>query len=378
MNVLFIYLDHPYTTEGEGNEQNFDNSVYADIIDADLGFPRTVDGKTFLEVHADIASEVETLTHKGIYMMTGSAYHENLCVTDDEILTTTVELTDGTLVDAAEYDVVFVSHLWNYEYYITYLIEELPETPIIGVQDGGLQDVQSYSPYLQSLNRDVLEGVDGYVSINEQYDQFVDPFVDLNRKITLPVPKGHFSGENSEKSISGRVCVGVGTWNIDYANFYSNLLTLKGAREAGHKLSGEIVGVQKHHQPMVIDYGEQFDDVTIRGFISDGFYDYLSSCELVINLTTRATAGRVSAECAGLGVPCIGNIQNDLQQHCWPKLSVDPFDLNTAIELTKRVCSDQEFRSRVVRQASESIKVLQDHKSAKQQLNGLIEDITSI
>jgi len=69
----------------------------------------------------------------------------------------------------------------------------------------------------------------------------------------------------------------------------------------------------------------------------------LSTFKYAVHLMPTAAAGTFSLNCAFFGVPCIGNIKIDTQRICFPKLSIDVDDIESARELAIRLKEDEEF-----------------------------------
>jgi hypothetical protein len=66
-----------------------------------------------------------------------------------------------------------------------------------------------------------------------------------------------------------------------------------------------------------------------------------------IHLMPNSAAGSFSLNCAILGIPCIGNIKEDVQRICFPETSINVEDVQKAKELFARLKEDEEFYNRV-------------------------------
>jgi hypothetical protein len=69
----------------------------------------------------------------------------------------------------------------------------------------------------------------------------------------------------------------------------------------------------------------------------------LSTFKYAINLMPTAAAGTFSMNCAYFGIPCIGNIKIDTQKICFPELSVDVDDVESAYNLANKLVNDSDF-----------------------------------
>jgi hypothetical protein len=74
-----------------------------------------------------------------------------------------------------------------------------------------------------------------------------------------------------------------------------------------------------------------------------GWMNSLSSFKYAVHLMPTPAAGTFSMNCAYFGIPCIGNIKVDTQNICHPELSVDVYDVESALNLAIRLRDDKEF-----------------------------------
>ncbi|SNR60738.1 glycosyltransferase [Halorubrum vacuolatum] len=370
-SVLFLYLDTEWKTDTDSGTGTFDNTLYFDMLDADVGVPLTVENTPLQFAKGDKFSDGLEDEFYGAYPQVSSMYHEAFCVSDEAEFSFDAKLFDGEIVDIRDYDVLVISHHFFYNFYIKHLLETCPELSIIGIMEGGFQDVTMYSPKLQLCHREVLRSVDGYIVSNRQYKQYAETFNDNVIFLPFHVPEGHFQDVSPRTSSEDKVCLGITSWNIDHSNFYTSILLLDALRDAGFGLEGEIIGVKDHHQRMVADYNT-LEHVSTVGFIEEGYYEYLSSFDLAIQLTNRATAGRVSAEFAGVGVPVIGNKYDYLQQRCWPELSIEPYDIRRATKLAKELLTNDDFYRESVAKARDEISSLQEYDETAAKLESFL------
>jgi len=77
------------------------------------------------------------------------------------------------------------------------------------------------------------------------------------------------------------------------------------------------------------------------------FLQELVMYKYAIHLMPNSAAGSFSLACAILGVPCIGNLNEDTQRYCFPELSVDINDTLKIKELFVRLMNDEEFYQKV-------------------------------
>ena len=69
----------------------------------------------------------------------------------------------------------------------------------------------------------------------------------------------------------------------------------------------------------------------------------VSTFKYAIHLMPTIAAGTFSLNCAYFGIPCIGNEKVDTQRLCYPELSVDVEDIETARKIANLLKNDKDF-----------------------------------
>jgi hypothetical protein len=69
----------------------------------------------------------------------------------------------------------------------------------------------------------------------------------------------------------------------------------------------------------------------------------LQSYKYAVNLPGTSASASFSLNCAYYGIPCIGEIKADTQRLCYPELSVQTYDIQSAIQLARKLKEDKEF-----------------------------------
>lgn len=371
-DVLQVFLStNSYTPESDALSP-FNNTQYGEAIDADIGHPLLADGRPVQTAYVD--QMTTDVFENDLALPTSATLNERYCPTDPAIFSDKVELRSGDVVSVCDYDVVMVSFLWMYYGYIRYLGHTYPDLGLVGIQEESLQDVMSCSARLQSIHHESLEVLDGVIAVNEQYRNWMSAHVDEVVLQPLPVPEGQFEGVETHKD-SKTICVGVGTANMDFSNLYSNILVVTRLRDAGYDVTAEIIGLKPYQRDRFASYGENFEFLSLTGYIDDGYYEHLAEMNLAVLLTTRATTGRPAAEFAGVGVPCIGTPVNAHQRRCFPDLCVDPFDVDEATTLAERLLSEEPFYDRAARTAKYGLDTLQDTGSVRRTMKRLAQSV---
>ncbi|PHQ44164.1 hypothetical protein Z052_00110 [Halorubrum sp. C191] len=375
-DILMVFLQDQWYVPDTDAPSNFDTSIIGDLFDADVGWPVTTDGDSVQFKHSDLRDEEVLQT--SIHYPTGTCYDERYVVSEPESFSTQVELATGEQVDIGDYDVVCISHFWMHHYYLRYLLDECPNVSFIGIQEEAVQDLAQTSSTMQAAHFDTVEKLDGYIAFNEQFREWIAPHRPNVIQMSLPVPKNQFPHEPlPREDRRDAACLGIATWNVDLANFYSNVRVLDRVRKNGTPHTGEIIGIRDRQRPDTDGLEERFDFLSVDGFIEEGMYERIADFDFAVILSMRATAGRAAADLAGMGVPCIGNIHNDFQARCFPDLSVEPHDVPKAIALAERLQTDEAFYQDVVARARREIEDCQNHDYFRDRLERYVDSVAT-
>lgn len=91
-----------------------------------------------------------------------------------------------------------------------------------------------------------------------------------------------------------------------------------------------------------------------------GWPNYLSQLApayLLIHLSNRETVGRNALDCAALKIPCVSTDRSDLQPRLFPQTTLrDSWDIETALELCRRLLCDARFYEEVVSYACDAVR----------------------
>lgn len=104
------------------------------------------------------------------------------------------------------------------------------------------------------------------------------------------------------------------------------------------------------------------------------FMRTLKDYKYAVHMMRVSAAGSFNLNCAALGIPCIGNIDDDTQRLLFPKLSVHPDEISKAAGLMKKLVEDQDFYDEVVTYALEKVKDF-DLYGNKEYYHKLLEDV---
>ena len=85
------------------------------------------------------------------------------------------------------------------------------------------------------------------------------------------------------------------------------------------------------------------------------FWEQASHCYIGIHMDPRETAGRLTTDCACLGIPLISSNKIFAQKHCFPELCIDPLDIETAYNLALKLLKDPFFHKEIVDKAFKQV-----------------------
>lgn len=372
-DVLVIFFsDIGYTQETDGGTGSLDNSIFSSLLGTDIGFALTADGEPLQQALADENRSNPAGEDRPFYSsgMTRANWKPS-----DGQLSERVMLYSGEEVRASDYELVVVAQTVFHVYYVTYLSENLHDTAVVAIQDEPVSAVTLYGSRLQMDHFEALSSVDGYIAKDEVCKSWLGDVVDDAVLVPFLVPDGHFDGFGPADERRDSVFLGGASWNLDLANFYTNVMVLEELRGRGFDLTGEFIGLHPWQKPYVAGYEEALDDVKLYPFLNERYYPHLSGLRLAVNLTERISVGRVSVDLAGVGVPCVGNVHNDLQRQCWPELSVEPHDTSTAADVAERLLVDERFYRRSVHDARRRVRELQDHEPTVEKLRDFLHTV---
>lgn len=355
--VLMLFLEANSYTPVSDSTKPFNNTMFGELVGADVGHPLTDDGEAVQS--ADVDDMIDEVIESDLPAQTSTTLHERYCVTEPKRFSGDVKLRSGELVRVDDYDVVLVSLFWMYYGYVRYLGQNFPQLRIVGIQEESLMDVISCSPQLQLLQREALASLDAFIAGNCQYRNWVAPQADDVLLQPTPVPADHYLHvEPKPRSDRGPICVGTGTANMDFENLYTNLLITDHLRAKDYPVDAEIIGLKEYQHDRFGPFADELEYVTFTEYLDDDYYEYIAGMKLGVSLSTRATTDRTAADFAAVGVPRLGTPDNEYQRRCFPDLCVAPFDTERACTLAEKLLTDEDFYDQVQRTASRRLETL--------------------
>lgn len=255
-----------------------------------------------------------------------------------------------------------------------------PQVKQIGLSDHPLSthvsrlDAAKQYAYLSDLQ--YLDGLMALTEEERQFYQTVLPHIPVVR-VGLPFPVesyetryGHF--RNSEKKYIG---LGVGAADND-RNFVSNLMAFRKLQLNNPKLIGIFLSIPDQLLPFCSYWADKVENVYIHKRTDmESYYDLLSQCKFVFNLTDRNTPGRLQGEAAFFEIPVIGSNRLELQNELFPTLSIRPFELEEAWKLGQYLLDNPSKGAEIAQKARLKLERQYNYKTSKGRFNALVKKI---
>ncbi len=118
------------------------------------------------------------------------------------------------------------------------------------------------------------------------------------------------------------------------------------------------------------DFEDQIEDLNHLPYVDwVGWINTVATFKYGIHMMPTIAAGTFSLNCAYLGVPCIGNEKVDTQRVCFPDLSVDVEDVESARKIANLLKNDSDFYNQCSQKAKENYNKHFSEKIFKEKFN---------
>lgn len=260
------------------------------------------------------------------------------------------------------------------------LRDRFPHVTQIGLSDHPLSThISKLTADRQYAYLSDLEYLDGLMALTYEEEQFYQTVLPSKPvvRVGLPFPVEKYeerygSLRNSEREYIG---LGVGAADND-RNFISNLLVFQTLKLKHPDLQGVFLSVPHQAMPYCMYMADRFDDVYIHQRTNMGEYlEILNRCKFVISLPDRNTPGRLQGEAAFFKIPVVGSNRLELQEELFPELSVQPFALQDAIELSERLLEDSVWFDRVADASYRFLVEEYNYEKSKERFDLLLKKI---
>lgn len=260
--------------------------------------------------------------------------------------------------------------------------ERYPHVKQIGLSDHPLSThVSKLDAVRQHAYLSDLQYLDGMMVLSEEERQFyqtVLPHIPV-KNVGLPFPVETSESRYGHLRDSERQYIGLGVGASDNdRNFISNLMAFRRLQLENPDLKGVFLSIPEQLLPYCSYWADKVENVYIHERIDMGeYYDLLSQCKFVFNLTDRNTPGRLQGEGAFFKVPVIGSNRLALQDELFPQLSVKPYEIEDAYKLGQSLLDNPEKGVKIAELAYTRLTRRYNYKESRKKFNALLKEIGS-
>ena len=284
--------------------------------------------------------------------------------------------------ELSDYDFYMVNFSSTETEYASVLRQINPDAKIVACFDYGFSVVNQYFSNLQRI-REVMNRVDAVFSVNKNQQKWMELVLPETQIHYIPHPANVQAMAQFQRPSVQRDGVAF-CWHQYDNNQIQGLEVLKAAeRRLKKPLKKAIIGLKSgylvQHGIVVVasDYAkipDNYPDLELRGKPMDptllqclsaaapgvgwdvaipymgveNWYETLSRFELAVDLYTVNSIGRFGIDCAGVGTPLVASDMQDSSKSLWPLSTVDPFSARSAVDMTVKIISNEEFRRKRV------------------------------
>jgi len=251
-----------------------------------------------------------------------------------------------------------------------------PHIALIGLSDHPLSaHISKISADKQVAYIKDLQYLDGIMALSEEERSWYSvacpsrPVVNVG----LPFPVQTYEERFGKLRASEKKYVGLGVGASDNdRNFVSNVLAFQRLKLEFPDIQGVFLSIPSQLIPYCAYWADNVEGVFIHERKdTEEYMDILSQCKFVFNLADRNTPGRLQAESAFLEIPCIGSERLALQSELYPDLSVNPFDLEKAVNLGREILTNG-INHEMVTNARTVLETNYNYETSKQKFDSLL------
>lgn len=354
---------------------HFGNAAWAQALDLDIAEPVLDDGTAMTSFMGKMWME-KYLQGTGPHLV-GSYYRGSVLPRAFSKRLRLCSPKDGQLRDIREYDYVVISMFWFHSTYASFLRRILPDIPLIGIEEYGFDDMLFFDEQALSRFYEAMRSLDLMICYTTPSYEHVGQLCANTHLLPFPMPLDYCRVLHRANTSIASACVGVSHFVSDQSNLYSSCIVARQIPEVQNSSCAvELIGVHDYKRSATEPLQGILPQLEITGWIATDFVQELSRFDILLQPTTRRSFGRLSADCALAGVPCISSRGCYMQDYCWPALAVEPHDIPSMVALWKRLSEDRAFCGDVVRYAQNKVceySRLWDSKA--RQLASLIEPL---
>jgi len=226
-----------------------------------------------------------------------------------------------------------------------------------------------------------LQYLDGLMALTEEERQFyqtVLPHIPVIR-VGLPFPVESYTQRYEHLLASEKKYIGLGVGASDNdRNFVSNLMAFRKLQLNNPSLAGVFLSIPDQLLGYCSYWSDRVENVFIhRRTNMEEYYDILSQCKFVFNLTDRNTPGRLQGEAAFFNIPVVGSNRLELQNELFPQWSIKPFEIEKAVEHGQWILENPLAADALASSAKEKLIKNYNYNISKRRFNVLLKKIRS-
>jgi hypothetical protein len=150
------------------------------------------------------------------------------------------------------------------------------------------------------------------------------------------------------------ISVGINNPGDFNRDILTNMAVYKGLKKRFPQVSGFMYYMtpnKKEQTKELLDYLGVEDFELVDELPYDQALEYLSNAYMAIHMYTFKVVGRLTQDCAALGIPMVGTIANLPNRLCFPDTSTNDYYVEEAIDIASRLITDKFFYQQVVEKA---------------------------
>lgn len=105
------------------------------------------------------------------------------------------------------------------------------------------------------------------------------------------------------------------------------------------------------------------------------FIDQLMESKVVVDPFTLTSQSRTGWDCAALGIPFVGSNRNHSVNMCYPRTAISPFNVKEIRDMTKKLLTDDQFRTEIIDYAKEKVEDINYDNSVLKYMRALVVEV---
>lgn len=322
---------------------DFSNAAWASALNLDIAEPLLEDGTPMTSFMGRMWME-RYLQGKGPHLV-GSYYRGGILPRGFSDSVRLCSSPEGETRRLQEYDYVVVSLFWFHASYVAFLKGLLHSKPLVGIEEYGFDDMLLFDEAALAEFHAAARCLDLMVCYTTPSYEYISQLCANTHILPFPMPPEYCRVMQREDKPITSACIGVSHFVSDQSNLLTSCIAARQLPEVRESSCAvELIGVHNYRMHSTEPLQQLLPELTITGWIATDFVEAIARFGVLIQPTTRRSFGRLSADCALAGVPCISTRGCYMQDYCWPGLAVEPYDTSAIVSRWRRLMDDQPFR----------------------------------